>query len=158
MNDFLLPLIQKYKSQGILVDANVAILYVVGSLNPELIRDSKRTAMFTEADFEKVSRFIDYFPSKVTTPNVLTEVSDLLPKTSGLLDVFSGFVRNSLEKYSPSGSLIDSIVFSDFGLADASVYETARQNYLILTDDKPLASFLSNKNVDVVSLDAVRFI
>ena len=37
MNDYLLDLFTKYRKSGILIDTNILLLFVVGSLNPDLI-------------------------------------------------------------------------------------------------------------------------
>ena len=158
MNVNLLSLLQKYQNKGLLVDTGVALLYVVGSFDPKLIRASKRTAMFSEDDFAKVSKFIDFFPAKITTPNVLTEISNLLPTRPDFIPHFGAFAVNATEEYLTSSSLLKSVAFSTFGLADSSVFETARGRYLILTDDRRLVGFLANRGVDVVNMDAIRTI
>ena len=33
MNDYLLKLIQKYKQKGLLIDTNLILLYIVGSID-----------------------------------------------------------------------------------------------------------------------------
>lgn len=87
MNDYLLKLIQKYKQKGILIDTSILLLYIVGSFDINLIRTFKRTQMFSENDFKIVPKFIDYFELKITTPHVLTEVSDFIDNRQSLQSV-----------------------------------------------------------------------
>lgn len=61
MNEYLLGLIQKYKARGVLTDTNILILYIIGSFDPNLIGTSKATSQFTQDDFLRVAKFIDYF-------------------------------------------------------------------------------------------------
>lgn len=84
MNEYLLGLIQKYKARGVLTDTNILILYIIDSFDPNLIGTSKATSQFTQDDFLRAAKFIDYFDVKVTTPHVLTEASNLLKDRAGL--------------------------------------------------------------------------
>ncbi len=78
MNSHLLELIRKYKHKGLLIDTNSALLYLVGSFDPSLIRNHSRTSKYSEDDFDKVSKFIEFFVEMITTPHVLAEISNLL--------------------------------------------------------------------------------
>ena len=158
MNDYLLGLIQKYKQKGLLIDTNILLLFIVGSIDISLIRDFKRTANFSENDFVKVTKFIDYFDLKITTPHVLTEVIDFIDNRQYLQAVLKGNIENSKEIFIESSELSKQKTFLKFGLADSSVTYTAKDNYLIFTDDRPLYGFLINSQIDAVNLDQIRMI
>jgi hypothetical protein len=153
-----LKLIQKYKQKGLLIDTNILLLYIVGSIDISLIRDFKRTANFSENDFERISKFIDYFDLKITTPHVLTEASDFIDNRQHLQAVLKVYIENTKEIFLESLDLSKKDAFLKFGLADTSVTYTARDNYLILTDDRPLYGFLINSQIDAVNLDQIRMI
>ncbi len=70
MNDYLLKLIQNHKQKGLLVDTNILLLYIIGTVDINLIRNFSRNANFTENDFYNVSKFIDIFDIKITTPHI----------------------------------------------------------------------------------------
>jgi hypothetical protein len=55
MNDYLLSLANKYKKTGILIDANLFLLYLIGSIDSSLISKFKRTSDFSVDDFNKIS-------------------------------------------------------------------------------------------------------
>lgn len=158
MNEYLLKLIQKYKQKGILVDTNLILLYLVGSFDIYLIREFSRTAMFTEDDFQRVSKFIDYFDVKIIVPHVLTEVSDFIDNRQSLQAVLKIFIENTKEIFIESIELSKKDTFLKFGLADTSVTYSAKDNYLIFTDDRPLYGFLINSQIDAVNLDQIRMI
>jgi len=158
MNEYLFELIQKYRQKGLLIDTNVTLLYLVGSLDVNLVRKLGRTGMFTENDFEKVSKFIDYFDLKITTPHVLTEVSDLIDNRVDLQAVLKFYIETSQEIFLESLNLSKKETFLKFGLADTSVTFTAKDSYLVLTDDRPLYGFLINSQIDAVNLDQIRMI
>jgi hypothetical protein len=158
MNDYLLKLIQKYRQKGLLVDTNLLLLYIVGSFDILLIRDFKRTANFSENDFELVSKFIDYFERRITTPHALTETSDFIDNRQDLQYGLKWYIENSQEVFLESLELSKKETFLKFGLADTSITYTAKDNYLIFTDDRPLYGFLINSQIDAVNLDQIRMI
>lgn len=158
MNDYLLKLVQKYKQKGLLVDTNILLLYIVGSFDIDLIQNFKRTDIFSRDDFEKVSKFIDFFNIKIVVPHVLTQVSDFINNRQNLQSVLKVFIENSQEVLIESTDLSKRETFLKFGLADTSVAFTAKDNYLIFTDDRPLYGFLINSNIDAVNLDQIRMI
>ena len=158
MNDYLLKLIQKYRQKGLLIDTNIILLYLIGSLDISLIRDFSRTSMFTANDFYKVSKFIDYFDLKITTPHVLTEVSNLIGNRQNLPTLLQTYIEKSKEIFLESSEVSKRNAFFNFGLADTAITETAKGSYLVLTDDRPLYGFLINSQIDVVSLDLIRMI
>ncbi len=158
MNEYLLKLIQKYKRKGLLIDTNILLLYIVGSFDPLLIRDFKRTANFSEDDFDIVTKFIGLFDLKITTPHVLTEVSDFIDNRQTLQTVLKIYIENTKEIFLESLELSKKDTFLKFGLADTSVTYSAKDSYLIFTDDRPLYGFLTNSQIDAVNLDQIRMI
>lgn len=158
MNEYLLHLIQQYKKKGILIDTNLVLLYLVGSLDTLLIRDFSRTSMFTEKDFDCISKFINYFDHKIVTPNILTEVSDLLDNRRDLQIFLSGYIGIAEEKFIESKEVCQEPRFTYFGLADMATLLAAKDSYLVFTDDRPLFGYLINSGIDAVNLDQVRLI
>jgi hypothetical protein len=156
MNEYLLKLIQKYKNKGLLIDTNIVLLYIVGSIDILLIRDFPRTSMFTEDDFDKVSRFIDYFDFKITTPHVLTEISNLIGNRQNIQSVLKTYIEKSREIFLESSGVSNSNAFLNFGLADTAIMDTAKNSYLIFTNDRPFYGFLINSQIDAVNLDQLR--
>ena len=61
-------LIAKHRSKGVLVDANLLVLFLVGAVNEKRILDFKRTQDFTIEDFELLRRLIDWFGKLIATP------------------------------------------------------------------------------------------
>ncbi|NOT47919.1 MAG: hypothetical protein HOP17_09265 [Acidobacteria bacterium] len=158
MNEHLLALVHKYRSKGILIDANIALLYVVGSFDIKLVRNHPRTSEYTEEDFELASKFIDFFKYRITTPHVLTEVSNLLGKNLEARMVLAGYLTAANEILHGCEVLSKGTAFLRFGLTDSAIYETSKNQYLVFTDDGPLYGFLGNNKIDVVNLEQVRTI
>ena len=72
-----LALIEKYHSKGVLVDSNLLVLFLVGTVNKRRILEFKRTQGFTLEDFDLLENLIRWFGRLIATPHVLAQVSDL---------------------------------------------------------------------------------
>ena len=156
MNNYLLELVQKYRNKGLLIDTNLILLYIVGSFDISLIRHFSRTSAFTESDFERVSKFVDYFNVKITTPHIVTEVSNLIGRRVELKQFLSAFIETSNEVFQESIKICKHDIFFNFGLTDAAIAETAKDSYIVLTDDGRLVDFLIRSKIDAVSLEDIR--
>lgn len=158
MNEYLINLIRKYKNKGILIDTNLLLLYLVGLYDIELIRDFKRTSHFNTDDFSNTQEFIQLFDINITTPNILTEVSDLIDNRQDLQLVLSSYIEIAQERFIRSKEVCQEPRFTYFGLADMATLISAKDSYLVFTDDRPLYGYLVNSGVDAVNLDQVRMI
>ncbi len=67
----------------IIIDANALVVLLVGSINPRLIENHKRTSIYSEEDFEELLLAVKDFKKLVVLPNVWTEVDNLLNSFSG---------------------------------------------------------------------------
>src|SRR5437773_11765531 len=77
--------LKKHQGNGALLDANLLLVYVVGKSHPSLLSQFHHTKQY-HRDFPLVERLIDvFFRTIYTTPNVLTEVSNLGGKLGGKL-------------------------------------------------------------------------
>jgi rRNA-processing protein FCF1 len=150
-----------YSGKGLLIDSNLLLLFFVGLHDRTRIEKFKRTAQFTIEDFELLITFIEQFKEVVTTPNILTEVSNLLGQLPDKLR-YSFYQRsaNGLkdlhEQYTPSRELGDEKAFPKFGLTDTAVLRAASGKYLVLTDDVRLTQYLLSQNVDVINFNRLR--
>ncbi len=156
MNDNLRRLLQKYRKKGLLIDTNLLLLYIVGSFNIELIREFKRTSHFTTDDFYLVSDFLELFDSKITTPHILTEVSNLIGNKPNLCALLKIYISDAEEKTLESIKIVQNNTFINFGLTDTAIIDISKDSYLVITDDKPLYGLLINTAVDAVSLNDLR--
>src|ERR1700730_5309765 len=66
----------KHRSQGALLDANLLLVYVVGKTGASRLANLHHTKQY-QRDFPLIERMVEVFPTIYTTPNVLTEVSNL---------------------------------------------------------------------------------
>ena len=150
-----------YGSKGILIDSNILLLFFVGLHDRTRIEKFKRTAQFTSEDFELLVDFIRQFKEVVTTPSILTEVSNLLGQLPDKLRYsfyqhFAYGLKNLDEHYTPSQELGDEKGFPKFGLTDMAILRAASGKYLVLTDDFRLTQYLEGQNIDVINFNHLR--
>lgn len=119
--------------------------------------------MFSAEDYDTLSAVVERFSLLSTTPNILTEVSNLADALTGRYkdDYIASFVnRLSVlnEHYVPSFELVGSPVFKLFGLSDAAIAEIASREILVLTMDAPLYQYLTGLGLDVLNFNHIRTI
>jgi rRNA-processing protein FCF1 len=151
----------QYRSKGILIDTNLLLLYVVGAVDRKEIGRFKRTIKFLPEDFDLLLRVMSFFQSVVTTPHILTEVSNLAGQIgdhakSGVFAKIAQGVVEFREEHVPTSELTAQPSFIRFGLTDTAVLHHARGRFLVLTDDFPLSQYLQHQGVDVVNFNHLR--
>ncbi|MEH1950509.1 MAG: PIN domain-containing protein [Nostoc sp.] len=150
--------------KGVLIDTNILLLFLVGSVNQERITKFNRTQKFIPEDYELLLEFIARFQKLVTTPDILTEVNSLVnqlgePERSQCFEIFAQFVKNVAlldEYYVNSLDAVNTEKFVKFGLTDSGILTLSKGKYLVLTDDFKLASYLQSVEVDVINFNNIR--
>jgi hypothetical protein len=71
----------RWRGKKLLVDTNILLLYIVGSLSLDRIARHKRTDTFTVEDYRLLDRVLRQFGGIVVSPDILTEVSNHLGQT-----------------------------------------------------------------------------
>ena len=159
--DQLDELIVKYSRKGVMLDSSVLILLVVGCYNPERIESFKRTNAFEKQDFVLLTHLLAKFDRLVTTPHILSEVSNLcgnFPQQERH-SVFSHLVEvisRSSEESLASKDVCNSPQFTRFGLTDSAIAMCAKDRFLVLTADLPLFSLLGSLHVDAINFHHIR--
>ena len=120
-----------------LVDANLLILLVVGSVDPSLIQTNKRTRNFTPEDYD---RLLDLIGEKrvFVTPNTLTEASNLLTPHPLFAAKLRDLIDGSTEETVGSADAAGSAAFPRLGLTDAVLLELASPARPLITVDLDL--------------------
>ena len=155
-------LIGNYKSKGILFDANLALLYLVGSHDLRLVGDGKFNKLlnYTANDYHLLLRLKYKFKKAVTTPHVLTEVSNLIndlpEKTKAecwkkFHNTFVGIDELSV----PSMDAAKRPEFHFLGLTDSALTIVSDQ-YLIVTDDGRLVKKMNESGLKALNFNHLR--
>jgi hypothetical protein len=161
--EFFVTLMGKHRHKGLLVDTNVLLLLLVGSINPKLITNCKITTNqgFDEADFNVLCAFVGKFQKIVTTPHILTEVSNHADKIKGgdhkkIFGQLISLIEQFDEHAESTKILVKSDAFIRFGLTDTAISSLASKNFLVLTVDLPLVGYLQGKKADVINFNHLR--
>lgn len=161
MNEYATALVREYSPRGLLVDANVLLLYFIGSYDRSLITRYKRTRVFEERDYDTVLAFFGAFARLVTMPNILTEVSNLSTALAdsirpAYLRRFAAALGPFTEEYAPSQDTVRLPIFTRLALTDAGIEQVARDTYLVLTDDLDLYRHLERSGIAVLNFNHIR--
>ncbi len=151
-------LIGKYRSKGVLIDANLLIGLLVGRLDPKYLPHCRATKNFTQDDFDRLALLVSQFDKIITTPHILTEVSNLAGRLPHPLDTeFRAMFGRVLETFSeqsrPAADIGRHEHFVRFGLTDTAISMIAPGSYLVLTAELPLYGLLLNRGVDVINFN-----
>lgn len=161
MEQYVDSLFARYRSAGVLVDANLLLLYVVGVYDRGQVERFRRTRdRFVAEDFDTLTSVLGRFDKVVTTPHILTEVSNMMGQLSGHVregsfELFARSVLSMKESYTPVAALSRNPAFVKFGITDASIRDIA-SGYLVLTDDFPLSNYLRSQSLDVLNFNNIR--
>jgi hypothetical protein len=162
MSSYLELLIERFKTKGILIDANLALLYLVGGYDLRLVGDGKynKLSKYVEEDFQVLCRLKKLFKRAVTTPHVLTEVSNLtndLPaqtKAACLKKFYETFVEID-ELSIPSMEAAQRPEFHFLGLTDSALALVSK-SFLIVTDDARLVKKMNESGVEALNFNHLR--
>lgn len=98
----------------------------------------------------------------VTTPNILTEVSNLLEgysyKGQQALTILERFATGTKEISHESSSTMNlhPKSYLKFGLSDAVIHRIAEENYLVLTDDLNFCAYLQGQGLLAINFTNLR--
>jgi hypothetical protein len=162
VNTYIDDLISRYSNKGLVIDANLFILYLVGIYDTSKIKRFKRIEQFfTLEDFDLLYNLINNFKTVITTPNILTEVSNLtdmikIQPRKDLITSFQKIIHESTEEYITSIEGCKSECFSRLGLSDSVISVLSEKGYLILTVDLDLYLYLESKRLPVINFNHLR--
>jgi hypothetical protein len=154
-------MVVRYRDSGVVIDAGLLLLCVIGSYDRSLIGKFKRTSMFAESDFELLLVLLKSRPQLLTTPHILTEIDNFADSiSSNVRDFrtwFHRFVLPELRERSPRSRDLASLPeFPRLGLADSSAIHLSKRRRLIITKDFDLYRTLDSKRLPVINFDHLR--
>jgi len=155
------PVLEVIRDRGVLLDTDLLILYLVGITNRNRIGRYKRTQSYSAEDFDRLVSLISQAGAFVTTPHVLTQVSDLVkldaPEFERFLELFGRWVEDTSEQMTPAVDLVGHSMFPRVGLADAGIGTVAEQGTVVVTDDFDLYLALAERSLPVINFNHLRF-
>ncbi|MBS1538990.1 MAG: hypothetical protein JST20_14745 [Bacteroidetes bacterium] len=162
--DELYFILSKYKPNGLLIDTNLLLLLLVGCYDINSINNHKRLSGFRVEDFNLLVSLIDLLKLRlITTPHILTEITNLSDSfnTRTNKDFYMKFpflLKNMEEQTEESIVIIEKNMrcFTTMGLSDSVIYELSQKNYLIMTVDLELYSFISTQSLPAFNFNHLR--
>lgn len=132
------------RGRSVLLDTNLLVLLIVVTVNQDYIRRHKRTRAYDLDSFQLLLDLLAGFRTVVTTPNILTEASNLLrhggddPISAEIAAAFQRFAEQQPETYLPSRDAARRPEFHRLGLTDCVIMALGTQPVSVLTDDLDL--------------------
>ena len=159
-------LFARHRGKSILLDSNLLLVFLAGSLSPHLFRQFKRVSTYTLDDYELLVRLLSAFNTLLTTPHILTEVSNLANSLPEWLKPdwqrnFAALIASEQdtpglrERWTPATELAQIPEFLAFGIADAAVTELS-SDALVVTEDYRLSGALRSKGIPVLNFGDLR--
>ena len=146
---------------GLLVDTNLLVLFIVGTVNRRRIESFKRTRHYTREDYDLLVRVLDKFKPLYTIAHVLAEVSNLTDLTGterrDALRVLKDTLFRLKETEMPSTEAVDHRFYGRVGLTDAAIAAAARKHKCaVLTDDFDLYHSLVGDEIVALNFTYLR--
>lgn len=155
-----------YQPEGIIVDTNVLILFLIGTYDTNFIRKFKRTNIYSVDDFKLLKEILAYFKKYIITPQILAELSNLSVTADNIygdklieyLRVIIRFIESTEERYQKRDCLcgMELSVVGRYGFTDMTMFELSRQTKMpIITDDSKLYMYLY-KRTPIINFECMR--
>lgn len=146
---------------GLLIDTNLLVLFVVGSVNRDRIESFKRTRQYSKADYQLLLQVLDAFKPLYTLAHIMAEVSNLTdltgPERLKARHVLKETLTILREPEMPSVRAAQSAPYESLGLVDAAIAALAREyKCAVLTDDLDLYLALSREGMAVLNFTHLR--
>lgn len=152
---------QNARSNGVLIDTNLLVLLVVGSVNRDRIAQFKRTTDYKPADWDLLTGIVEQIPHRYSIPHILSEVNTLTDMKGSERETARAILQRIIalldELPLASVDACDTPYFLRLGLTDAALGLAAkRTGCSVLTNDRDLYLALYEDGTPVVKFDHLR--
>ena len=153
-------LLKKHSANGLLIDANLLLLFIIGKYDRRRIESFKRTSAYTQGDFQRLGWVVRQFKKLWTTPNILTEVDNLgrqlhAREWNGFASSISELSLELTEISVPSSLAMTFPIFPRLGLSDTVSISTGHR-FLLLSDDLQLYLAALQAGYDAINFNHLR--
>jgi hypothetical protein len=155
-----------HAGKSVLLDSNLLLVFLAGSLDSRLFGSFKRISDYTLKDYELLVRLLSSFTTLLTTPHILTEVSNLansLPerfkpewhRNIAKLIASQSDTPGLRERWTQATVLAHMPEFEAFGITDAALANLSSET-LVVTEDYRLSGVLQSQGVSVLNFGDLR--
>lgn len=147
----------------LLLDTNLLMLLFIGGKDTSLIARAKTLSAFSVEDYDLLIDIIrnNAFVRLITTPHIMTEVSNLLGRERSPIreigrKAMAEFMDKCVERTDDSAYLVSNPVFERLGLTDVAITVAAEQPAFVLTADVDLYIHMSRLGLPTENFNHIR--
>lgn len=151
------------RSTTLLLDTNLLLLLFIGCKDTSLIPKARTLSAFEEGDYDLLEDVINKnsFNRLVTTPHIMTEVSNLLGKERNDIreigrEAMSEFLSKCDEHTDSSAILVADPQFNRLGITDVAIAIASRLPAFVLTADLALYLHISSSGLQAENFNHIR--
>ena len=127
----------------LVLDTNMLLVFIVGSVDPNLLGITKRVKEYRPADYEIIVTYLGFFNDVILLPTIVSETSNLLDQMWGerrklCMTLLADLTQTSNEIYVRSGLAATQPEYMELGITDASILCVLNEDTYLLTADLAL--------------------
>jgi hypothetical protein len=147
--------------RAVLTDANLLLLSIVGSIDKSLIPKFDHTSKYSAEDYDLLNAILLRASELLTTPHILTEVSNLSGKLRGKYrlsarQLLASYIVISSEMHVAALGAVSEPTYERLGVTDAVLMTIKDVDVAVLTDDFDLYAARSSAGLPVWYFGHVR--
>ncbi len=152
--------LRTYSRLGVVIDSNLLLLLFLACYDRRQIATNDRLSRYSDEDYDLLIQVLKPFRRIVTTPNILTEVSNLsnaIPERyrEAYFASFAAKLTQIDEQHVVSATALQNR-WAKYGLTDAVIAVIAKNRYLVLTDDFRLSQSLESDGIEALNFNHLR--
>jgi predicted nucleic acid-binding protein len=136
------------------------LLFFLGSYDRRQVDTNSRLQAYSQQDFDLLVQVLNRFRLLITTPHILTEVSNLSSAISERdREAYFRAIASHLtllDEQRVASQVCLNSRWARFGLTDAAIATIAKKKYLVITDDFRLSQSLQNDGIDALNFNHLR--
>lgn len=160
-------LFARHRGKSVLLDSNLLLVFISGSLSPRLFGQFKRVGAYSVDDYDLLVRLLGCFTILMTTPHIFTEVSNLANSLPEWLKPdwhrnFATLIASQQHnipglrvRWNPAIALAKTPEFIAFGITDAASVDLSSEA-LVVTGDYRLSGALKSRGIPVLNFGDLR--
>jgi hypothetical protein len=146
----------------IAIDTNLLLLLVIGRAARSLLGRHKRLRAYSLQDFDLLVNMLDHAENILTTPNAMTEVSNLADQgvvgsfRTEIIGVIKLLIEDADERYKPSAAVLNDVDFARLGLTDCAWLGILTPEIAFITDDLDLYNVAKSRGLQAYNFNHLR--
>jgi len=138
--------------RDVIIDTNIFILFLVGQINENRIKNYTRNSLYTKEDYYFLLNVLADYDRIITSPNILTEVDNILNRIGGedkykYLVLVKTMYKQTIEKYIKTEKITQNWYFDSLGITDSSILMMAKDCELLISGDSSLCDHAKSLNI-----------